>query len=235
MVGVGEAASSRHHEEHLNLRTTRFMIIEANRILREGLAAVISGQPDFRVVKTLSGDRDMVRAARQVKPDAILLDMGLRRMSALRAVTTLVSILPRARVIGMGLLPSQEDIVGFVQAGAAGFIVKNASVEDVLRTIRAVVDGEVAHPPSLTGSLLAFVADRASRKTGVVVPPGGRMTRREREIIMHVANGESDIGIARHLGISPSAVRSHISNIVEKMALRSHLHIEDRRRGHHRS
>ncbi len=212
------------------MRAIRFMIIEANRILRDGIAAVISEQPDFRVVKALSGGRDMVRVARQCKPDVILLDMGLRSTNALRAVTTLIGLLPHSRVIGMGLMPSQEDIVGFVQAGASGFILKNATVDDVLRTIRAVVGGGVAHPPSLTGSLLHFVADRASRKTGAALPPGSRMTRREREITMHVANGENDIEIARHLRITSSAVRSHISNILEKLALRSHLHFGEARR-----
>lgn len=212
------------------MKTTTFMIIEANRILRDGIAAIINEQADFLVVKTLSGDRDMVRFARRIRPQVVLLDMGLRRTSALRSVSTLVRLLPRVRVIGMGLLPSQEDIVGFVQAGAAGFILKNATVEDVLRTIRAVVGGGIAHPPSLTGSLLNYVADQASRKTGAALPLGGRMTKREREITMRVASGENDVAIARQLRISSYAVRNHISNILEKMALRSHLQFGENRR-----
>lgn len=209
---------------------TRFMIIEANRILRDGIAAIISEQPDYRVVKALSGDRGMVRFARQIRPDVVLLDMGLRYTYALRAVTLLAGALPRVRIIGMGLLPSQEDIAGFVQAGAAGFILKNATVVEFLRTIRAVVDGEVSRPPSLTGSLLTFIADRASRKTKAALPLRGGMTKPERDIIMRVANGENDIEIAHHLGITSSAVRSHISNILEKIALRSHMQFEEARR-----
>ena len=213
------------------MKTIRFMVIEANRILRDGIAAIINEQPDFLVVTTLSGYRDMVRFARRTKPHVVLLDMGLRRTSALMALSTLVRVVPRARVIGMGLLPSREDIVGFVQAGAAGFILKNADVEDALMTIRAVVRGEVAHLPSLTGSLLNYVADQASRKTGAALPLGGRMTKREREITMLVGGGADDIEIASRLKISSSAVRSHISNILEKVALRSHLQSGDDLRG----
>jgi DNA-binding NarL/FixJ family response regulator len=138
--------------------------------------------------------------------------------------------LPRIRVIGMGLLPSQEDIVEFVRAGAAGFILKSATVEDLLRTIHSVTRGEIVRPPSLTGSLLTYVADRAFQTTKGKMPPAVRMTERERAVAIAVAGGASNKEISLDLGLSPHAVRSHINNILEKMALRSRFQITEQLR-----
>ncbi len=222
-------------QERKIMRTAKIVVIEGNRILRDGIVAIINEQPDFLVVKALRSDHDMLRHVRRLKPDVVLLDMGLRRTNALRAVASLGRHVPRVRVIGMGLLPSHDDVVGYVQAGAAGFVLKNATLDDVLRTLRTVVGGEIASPPSLARSLLDYVADQAFRSTGAIRPLTGRMTQREREITLRVARGENDMEIARQLRISSSAVRSHISNILEKIALRGYMPSGEVRRSPRRS
>lgn len=217
------------------MKNLTILLIETNRLLRDGVAAVINEQPGLMVVKTLGSESDMLRHARRLKPDVVLIDLGLRNNRTLRAVVELIRELPRVKVIGMGLLPSQEDIVGFVQAGAAGFILKNATVDDVLRTICSVVRGEIVRPPSLTGSLLTYVADRAFQKTNGKMPPAVRMTKRERAIAISVAGGASNQEIAMELGLSAYAVRSHINNILEKMALRSRFQISEQLRSARRA
>jgi DNA-binding NarL/FixJ family response regulator len=155
----------------------------------------------------------------------VLLDLGLRNENGLHIVETLTKELPHTAVIGMGLIPSQLDIIEFVQAGAAGFILKDASIDDVLGTIRAVAKGVKILPPLLTGSLFTHVVDLALRKGKGKLPEAVRMTRREREVIVLIAEGMSNKEIAQRLNLSPYTVKSHIHNILEKMALHSRLEI----------
>jgi DNA-binding NarL/FixJ family response regulator len=153
------------------------------------------------------------------------MDMGLRNENGPRIVASLTKEMPQTRVIGMGLIPSQLDIVEFVEAGAAGFVLKDATIEDTLGTIRAVAGGVKIIPPLLTKSLFTHVVDHAIQNAKVKFRRDVRMTRREREIITLIAEGMSNKEIAGQLNLSTHTVKSHIHNILEKMALHSRLDI----------
>mgnify|MGYP002814526501 CR=1 FL=1 len=120
-------------------------------MLRDGIKAIINKQEDLKIVAASEGNHDTLLHARSLKPQVVLIDLGLRNASGLRVVTTLTRECPQAKVIGMGLIPSQLNIIEFVEAGAAGFILKDASIDDVLGTIRAVERGIKILPPLLTG------------------------------------------------------------------------------------
>jgi len=207
------------------MRKIKILLIEDNRILRDGIKALINGQPDLKVVAATEGNHDTLLKARSLKPQMVLLDLGLRNENGLRVVTTLTKELPRTKVIGMGLIPSQQDIVEFVEAGAAGFILKDATIEDVLGTIRAVARGTRVLPPLLTESLFTHVVDHALRKGKGKLTEAVRMTKREREIIVLIAEAMSNKEIAERLHLSTYTVKSHVHNILEKMALHSRLAI----------
>jgi DNA-binding NarL/FixJ family response regulator len=127
----------------------------------------------------------------------------------------------------MGLLPLQADIVEFVEAGASGFILKNATVKEFLSTIRSVAKGEKVLPPLLTGSLFSHVAELALKKGKGKLTNTVRMTKREREIIALIADGLSNKEIAHQLNIATHTVKSHVHNIMEKLALHSRLQISN--------
>jgi len=129
------------------VRKTKILLIEDNRILRDGIKALIDKQSDLRVVGSTGGNHDTLEQTRNLKPHVVLLDLGLRNTNGVRVVTTVAKELPQTKIIGMGLIPSQLDIVEFVEAGAAGFILKDATIEDVLGTIRAVARGIKILPP----------------------------------------------------------------------------------------
>ncbi len=131
----------------IRMRKTKILLIEDNRILRDGIKALINAQVDLRIVAATEGNHDTLLQARRWKPQVVLIDLGLRNVNGLHVVTTLTKELPHTKVIGMGLIPSQLDIVEFVQAGAAGFILKDATIEDVLGTIRGVARGIKILPP----------------------------------------------------------------------------------------
>ena len=207
------------------MRKIKILLIEDNRILRDGIKAVIDAQTDLKIVGTSGGNHDTLLQARSLKPQVILIDLGLRNENGLRVVTTLTKELPQTKVIGMGLIPSQLDIVEFVQAGAVGFVLKDATIEEVLRTIRSVAQGMKILPPLLTGSLFTHVVEHALRKGKGTLPNAVRMTKREREIVVLIAEGMSNKEIALRLNLSIFTVKSHIHNILEKMALHSRLEI----------
>jgi DNA-binding NarL/FixJ family response regulator len=206
-------------------RKIKIILAEDNRILRDGIKAVINAQADLKVVAASGGSHDTMLQARIKKPHVILIDLGLRNGSGLRMVKDLSREMPQIKIIGMGLIPSQLDVIEFVEAGASGFILKDASIDDVLRTIRSVAGGTKILPPTLTESLFTRVIEQALQKGKGSLPDAVRMTKREREIIVLIAEGMSNKEIADRLSLSTYTVKSHVHNILEKMALHSRLQI----------
>jgi len=125
----------------------------------------------------------------------------------------------------MGFVPTQSDIVEFVEAGASGFILKSATVKEFLGTIRSVAQGEKILPPSLTGSLFTHVLEIALKKKKGKLSNVVQMTKREREIIILISDGLSNKEIAQQLAIATHTVKSHVHNIMEKLALHTRLQI----------
>jgi DNA-binding NarL/FixJ family response regulator len=207
------------------MKRTRILVIEDNRIFRDGITAVINKQPDLVIVAAASGHRDALVHVGNKNVHVVLVDLGLQSENALRVVAALTRELPHVKVIGMGLIPSQQDIIEFVQAGAAGFVLKDARVDEVLGTIRAVAGGMRILPPILMGSLFTHVVDHALRDRKTQARAAVRMTKREREIIILIADALSNKEIAERLHLSTYTVKSHIHNILEKLALQSRLEI----------
>jgi DNA-binding NarL/FixJ family response regulator len=207
------------------MKKTRVLLVEDNRILRDGINAIINEQADLLIAGSLSGTEDILHETRRLKPHVVLIDAGLRNRNGLRIVSLLTRESPRTRVIGMGLIPTQLDIVEFVQAGASGFILKDATIGDVLGTIRAVARGVKVLPPLLTGSLFTHVVEHALTKGKAPTDGAVRMTKREREIVALISDGLSNKEIAQRLTIEVYTVKSHVHNILDKLALHSRLQI----------
>ncbi len=207
------------------MRKTRILLIEDNRILREGITAMLNKQADIRVVAASGGSENTMRRIEKLKPQVILLDLGLRNKSGLHIVASAGKEFPEVKIIGMGLAPSQSDIIEFMEAGASGFILKDATVKEFLMTIRSVAQGMKVLPPPLSGSLFSYVVEHALRRGRRKLTGAVRMTKREREIIALIAEGLSNKGIAQRLNVATYTVKSHVHNILEKLALHSRLQI----------
>ena len=207
------------------MKKIKILVIEDNRVLRDGITSMLNEQADMHVVATIGSGNNVLLKAIQTKPHVILIDAGLKYFKEPSIVESIKKNIPEAKLIGMGLLPLQADIVEFVEAGASGFILKNATVREFLATIRSVVKGEKVLPPSLTGSLFSHVAELALKKGKGKMAHAVRMTKREREIIALIADGQSNKEIARQLIIATHTVKSHVHNIMEKLALHTRLQI----------
>lgn len=201
------------------------LVIEDNRLVREGLAALLNEQPDFTVVAAAEGGNAGLLQVRETKPHVVLVDATLGSHDSHRLVESVRKEVPQSKVIVMDLLPAKEDVIAFIKAGANGFIVKDATIEDFVRTIRSVADGSDVVPPALTATLLSHIVDQAVANSTAAVLEAVQMTKREREITGLIAEGMSNKEIAQRLNIATYTVKSHVHNILEKLALHSRLQI----------
>jgi DNA-binding NarL/FixJ family response regulator len=205
---------------------TRVLVIEDNRLLREGIATHLDAHRDFEVVAVAENGETIDRLAESDQPpDVVLLDLGLEKADSLKLMTVLRSKLPRAHVIAMDILPEQVDIVEFVEAGGSGFILKSASLQEYVDTITAVARGEKVLPPVMTTSLFTQIVESAL-ESGKGLPDSAiLLTAREKEIVDLIAMGLSNKEIAARLHIATHTAKSHVHNILEKLALSSRLQI----------
>ena len=207
-------------------RKIRVLLIEDNRLLREGLTVMLKKQQDIDVVATVGNGENILVILRKYKPEVLLLDLGLRDRSSLNLVKVVKKNSPGAKIIVMDLIPMQADVFEFVQAGVSGFILKDATVIDFLKTIRSVAKGSQVLPPNLTGSLFSQIVEHAvngSKPSALL--DSVRMTKRERQVIELISDGHSNKEIAQKLHLSTYTVKSHVHNILEKLALNTRVQI----------
>jgi DNA-binding NarL/FixJ family response regulator len=205
---------------------TRVLLIEDNRLLREGIAAALDGHGDFEVIAKAE-DGDAIRMLKESgkTPDVVLLDLGLEKSNSLQLMSALRTELPDVRVIAMDILPEHADMIEFVEAGGAGFILKSASLQDYVSTITSVAKGEKVLPAVLTASLFTQIVESALTSDKGVPESAIRLTNREKEIVSLISEGLSNKEIAARLHIATHTVKSHVHNILEKLTLSSRLQI----------
>ncbi|MCX6168459.1 MAG: response regulator transcription factor [Ignavibacteriales bacterium] len=216
------------------MKKIKILLIEDNRLLRDGISAMIKKQSDMHVVATVGNGENILKMLGNLKPDLVLLDLGLRNQNSLEIVKLTKHQFSEIKIIVMDLIPLQADVFEFVQAGVSGFILKDANVTEFFKTIRSVHQGMQVLPSHLTGSLFSQIVEHAingSKTTAIT--ESVRMTKRERQVIELIAEGSSNKEIAQKLHLSPYTVKSHVHNILEKLALNTrvqiakHAHLSD--------
>jgi two-component system NarL family response regulator len=186
---------------------------------------MLNDQPDIRAVSA-TGNGDALEKARKVKPQVVLLDLGLRSQNSLRIAELIKKEHPKAEIVVMDLIPTQAEIAEFVQAGVAGFILKDATIDDFLHTIRSVAKGKKILPQPLTESLFSHIVEYAVRSGKADrLMKAVKLTRREHEVVDLIARGMSNKEIANELHIAVHTVKSHVHNTLEKLALHTRLEL----------
>jgi DNA-binding NarL/FixJ family response regulator len=198
-------------------------LIEDNRLVREGIAALLNQLPDIRVVAGASGAD--IALLQKTKPNVVLLDLGLGHGDSIRVAEDIKRQLPEAKIILMDLLPVHEDIVEFVNVGVSGFIMKDATLDDLVTTIHSVAQGVHVLPPQMTSTLFSQIAKDAIVRGRSDALEAVRLTPREREVIDLIAEGLSNKEIATRLDVATDTVKSHVRNVMEKLMLHTRLQI----------
>jgi DNA-binding NarL/FixJ family response regulator len=207
------------------MKKTRILIIEDNRLLREGLISMLNEQDNFKVVGS-SADAKNLEKIRSAKTEILLLDLGLRSQSSLKIVKVINKEIPEIKIIVMDLVPLQNDMLELIKAGVAGFILKDATVQDFLKTIHSVTRGNKVLPPHLTDSLFSQIVESALKKdSSSLIKSSLRLTKRERQVMELIADGLTNKEIGQNLHLSHHTIKSHVHNILDKLALHSRVQI----------
>ncbi len=216
------------------MKRIKILLIEDNRLLREGIDALLNKQTDMNVVTTVGNGENILALVDKLNPNIVLLDLGLRSQNSLQIVKLIKSNFKEIKIIVMDLIPLQTDVFEFVQAGVSGFMLKDINVDEFLKTIRSVYEGTQVLPPHLTGSLFSQIVEHAINGTSPSkIEESVRMTKREIQVIELIANGNTNKEIAQQLHLSTYTVKSHVHNILEKLALNTrvqiakHAHLSD--------
>lgn len=208
------------------MKKIKLLLIEDNRLLREGLTIMLRKQRDLNVVESVGNGENILAIMRKHQPDVLLLDLGLRSRNSLNLVKSVKKNFAGIKVIIMDLIPLQADVFEFVQIGVSGFILKDATISDFLNTIRSVAKGNQVLPENLTGSLFSQIIDHAiNEQKPSALLDSVRMTKREKQVIELISEGFTNKEIAQQLHLSTYTVKSHVHNILEKLALNTRVQI----------
>jgi DNA-binding NarL/FixJ family response regulator len=204
--------------------TIRILIADDQELIRTGLRLVLQSHDDLDVVGEAADGAEAVRMAESLRPDVILMDIRMPRMDGIEAVSRLVAarLEPAPRVLILTTFDLDEYVFGALRAGAAGFLLKDASRDRLLEAIHVVQAGEALLSPSITRRLIEDFA----RRTDPPGPPGesvAGLTPREREALALVARGLSNVEIGRHLSVTEATVKSHVSSVLAKLGLRDRV------------
>jgi DNA-binding NarL/FixJ family response regulator len=208
-----------------SLNKIRLLLLEDNRILRDGIVAMLKNDRDIKIVATSGSGMKRVLKIHKLNPDVILMNLGLRSQNSLHVVEIMRKEFPGAKIIVMDLAPAQGDILHFVKAGASGFILKDATPANFLTTIRSVAAGRKILPPIFNGSLFSQIVERAIDEGKPDLTKAVHMTKREKEVIELISDGLTNKEIAKQLRVAAYTIKSHVHNIMEKLALHTRLEV----------
>lgn len=193
------------------------VIAEDHTILREGLLSLLSSEPELRVVGEAKDGREAIRRVEQLEPDLILMDLSMPRMNGVEAIREIKNRIPETRVLALTVHKAEEFVLEVLQAGADGYVLKDASSKELVMAIRSVLGGQRYLSPAV--SQMVIEGYLAGRKTSEF--PWDTLTKREREILKLIAEGHKNKEIADYLCISVKTVEKHRANLMKKLDLHS--------------
>jgi two-component system NarL family response regulator len=201
----------------------RVVVCDDHALFRRGLMMVLEDEPDLEVLAEAADGTEAVDTCIDLAPDVILMDVRMPGLSGIAATQAIRESMPTAKVIMLTVSDDEEDLFGSIRAGAAGYLLKEISIEEVADAVRAVMRGESLISPSMASKLLAefAVLSRADGQSRDASAP--RLTERELEVLSRVAEGMSNREIAEVLEISENTVKNHVRNILEKLHLHSRM------------
>lgn len=197
----------------------RILLCDDHTMVRQGIAALLGSQPDMEVVAQVCRGEEAVSRAVELVPDIVLMDIGLPGINGLEATHQILKLLPQERVLILTVHDREDYLFQGLKAGAYGYVLKGADVNDLLAAIHLVYRGEIFIYPSMTKKLVADYLRQA--QAGEERDTYDNLTDREREVLRYIADGKTTGYIAETLHLSPYTVRSHRENIMKRLDLHS--------------
>ncbi|MGH7644646.1 MAG: response regulator [Gemmatimonadales bacterium] len=195
----------------------RVLVVDDHAVVREGIRSVLVAQPGFRVVGAAADASEALALAERHEPDVVLLDITMPGESGLTVASRLRDLLPATRVLVLSMHDRTEYVLEAVRAGASGYLLKDASPATLREAVGAVHRGEAYFCPVIARRLSAALRGEleAEQRRGTV----GRLTPREREVLLRIASGRTNKQIAAELSISPRTVETHRESLMRKLRI----------------
>ncbi|MGJ5894168.1 response regulator [Streptomyces niveiscabiei] len=204
--------------------TVRILIADDEALLRMAFGTVLEAQPDMAPVGEAADGAEAIRLARELRPDVVLMDVRMPGTDGIEATRQVVRVSPRSRVLILTTFDLDEYAFAGLNAGASGFLLKNTRPEELLTAIRRVAAGDAVVSPRMTRRLLDNLRPR--------IPDGssaerdqrlGRLSARERDVLVQVGRGLSNTEIAATLYLAEATVKSHLGRVLHKLELRDRI------------
>ncbi|GAA2801335.1 response regulator transcription factor [Saccharopolyspora taberi] len=198
---------------------TTIVVADDQAMIRAGLVALLSAEPDLRVLAEAADGNAAVAAVQRRRPDVVLMDVRMPGMDGIAAAREIIdSTAGQTAVIMLTVHDLDEYVYAALRAGASGFLLKDAPPEELVRAVRTVAAGEALLAPRVTRRLLQRFAALGVRDAGSEL---SGLTERERDVLLEVARGGSNAEIARNLGLAELTVKSHLYHVMQKLHLSS--------------
>jgi DNA-binding NarL/FixJ family response regulator len=189
----------------------RILTVDDHPLLREGIAAVIEGQPDMTLVAEATNGHEAIDFFRKFRPDVALMDLRMPDMNGIEAIRAIRTEFPSARIVVLTTYAGDVQALGALKAGASGYLLKSMLRKDLLDTIRTVHAGKRRIPPQIASEIAEHAADDA-------------LTEREIDVLRRVGSGNSNKQIAIQLAISEGTVKAHMKSILPKLGAHDRTH-----------
>jgi DNA-binding NarL/FixJ family response regulator len=201
-----------------NGEVVKVVLVDDQAVLRQGLARLLEDEPDIEVVGEAANGLEAVAVVRSLAPDIVVMEVVLPRLNGIDAAKQIKQSNPATAILALSAYDDDRYVLGLLEAGAAGYLLKSATAREVVHAVRAVHAGEAVFHPAIAGRLLS----RAARPTRAVLDHGNELlTEREVEVLRCAAKGLSNKEIAVQLVLSVPTVKAHLVNIFNKMGVGS--------------
>ena len=200
--------------------TVRVLLVDDHDLFRTGLRNLLE-ERGVHVAGEAAAGAEAVRLVRELAPDVVIMDLNMPGMSGIEAIRQIAAIAPLTRVLVLTISDHEEDVLHAILAGACGYLVKDSSIQELIRGIKAASIGESLISPPIASKVL-------QRMRAVTLDQGAETIRaelseRELEVLRLIANGKDNSQIAEALHISPKTVKNHISNILMKLQIQNRI------------
>jgi two-component system response regulator NreC len=192
----------------------RILLADDHALVRQGLGMILGAQPDMEIVGQAGNGNEAVALAEKLKPDVIVMDVAMPELNGIEATRRLAASLPRTRVLALSMHKDSVYVREILRAGARGYLLKDSGDADLIAAVRAIAKGEGYISPSVSDAVLSDYRKH-------VTDPLDLLTSREREVLQHIAEGQTNKEIATSLTLSVYTVEAHRGRIMEKLNLHS--------------
>ena len=200
----------------------RVLLVDDHDLFRTGLRNLLEEQGDVQIVGECDNGTDALRGVRELAPDVVVMDLNMPGISGVEATRQIAMVAPLTRVVVLTISDQDSDVMDAIIAGACGYLLKDASISELVQGIQAAAVGESLVSPTIASKVLQRVrASSSSQRDADVIR--SELSDREIEVLKLIANGKDNAMIAGELHISPKTVKNHISNILMKLQIENRI------------